>query len=153
MTSPSQPGEQRRLERPPGERYAPSPTPAGGSPPRGPGSAIAVSQGIAIAGAAATVFLGNVLEVDLGLVALAALVGWLIGSTLRPAAGRSGRRKRLVAAGTAAESVLLGQAGLWLLARAQGGVLDPLAYLGQLFGIAVPLQLVAGVAAAWWAAR
>jgi len=128
--------------------------PAQPSATRGPTVAIATAQGIALAGAAAIVGLGNVLDVDVGLVALAALLGWLIAASLagtRPTLVP--RARQALAVLIASEAVLAGQLGLWLLARAQGGVLDPLTYLGEVFGIVVPLQFGVAIAAAWWTSR
>ena len=50
-------------------------------------------------------------------------------------------------------AILLGQVGLWLFARSEGGVLSPIDYLAQTFGVLVPLQVLAAAAAAWWTAR
>ena len=157
MTTPPAPGERRRLERPPGERYvAPPPEAATQQEPKPPRPAVALATGqvIGLLGALAIVLLGNVLEIDLGLIAVAGLVGWLIGGSVsgaRPTLKRS--TLRAIAIAMALESVALGQLGLWLLSLAQGGVLDPVAYLGQVFGLVVPLQFVAAVGAAWWASR
>jgi hypothetical protein len=50
-------------------------------------------------------------------------------------------------------ATLLGLGGLWLYARAEGGVLPPFEYLWEVFGVLVPLQLVASGLAAWISAR
>jgi hypothetical protein len=49
--------------------------------------------------------------------------------------------------------VALGQLGLWLLARQEGGVLSPLDYLAEVFGILVPLELAIAGLVAWWRSR
>jgi hypothetical protein len=59
----------------------------------------------------------------------------------------------VVAVVLAAIAVLAGQVGLWLYAQTEGGVLTLPDYLGQTFGVLVPLQLVIAVALAWWTAR
>jgi hypothetical protein len=46
--------------------------------------------------------------------------------------------------------VALGQLGLWLVARQEGGTLDLIAYLGEVFGWLVPAQLAIAGALAWW---
>ena len=44
--------------------------------------------------------------------------------------------------------------GVWLLARAEGGVLDPVSYLWTTFGVGLPfLTIVAIVGSAWGAAN
>jgi hypothetical protein len=58
-----------------------------------------------------------------------------------------------VAALLAGLGVIVGQVGLWLFARSEGGVLAPLDYLGQTFGALVPLELALAAIAAWWRAR
>jgi hypothetical protein len=78
-----------------------------------------------------------------------------VATALRLGAGTtltSGRR-RWLAAGLAVAGVLLGQIGLWLFARTEGGVLPIVDYLGQTFGPLVVLQIVAAGLAAAWAAR
>jgi hypothetical protein len=156
MTTPSDPGERRRLDRPPGARYAPPRPEAIGEPakPRRPAGTLAIAQVIALLGALAIVLLGNVLEIDLGLIAVAGLIGWLIGGSVS-GVGPTVKRptRQAIAIGMAVESIVLGQVGLWLLALAQGGALDPLTYLAQVFGVAVPLQLIAAIGAAWWASK
>jgi hypothetical protein len=67
--------------------------------------------------------------------------------TVRPAT------RGWLAAAIAVGSVVLGQIGLWLYARDEGGVLSLPDYLGQTFGILVPLQLVIAVVVAWGSAR
>ena len=58
-----------------------------------------------------------------------------------------------IAAVLAGLGVALGQVGLWLYARTEGGVLPLIDYLGQTFGALVPLELLVAVAVAWWRAR
>jgi hypothetical protein len=47
----------------------------------------------------------------------------------------------------------LGQIGLWLYARTEGGVLSLPDYLAQVFGGLVPLAFLVAIATAWWRAR
>jgi hypothetical protein len=75
-----------------------------------------------------------------GLVAIAAIVGLVLGAILRPAT--------LVAVALAVGSVVIGLLGVWLFARLEGGVLDPLAYFAEVQGPLAPLQLVFAALAA-----
>ncbi len=102
-----------------------------------------------------TTFLGGVMAVSAGLLVVAGATGWAVSVGLRSGAGARlapGRRVRL-ALGLALLSVTLGQSGLWLYALTEGGVLGPLDYLAQTFGLLVPLQLVVAGIVAWAAAR
>jgi hypothetical protein len=149
------PGErrpERQLDRPPSERYleaAPVETePTGRSRAWGVASAIlaAVVGGLAIAIA------GGKVTVTAGLLVIAAVLGWLVAGLLSggadPAVGRTGRRG--AAALIALAGVALGQVGLWVIARQEGGTLDPIEYLVETFGILVPLELALAGAIAWW---
>lgn len=102
------------------------------------------------AGAAAIVVLGGLLAVSAGLVAVAALIGWLTGAALRPTA--AGRRAALAVA-LAVGAVGLGQLGLWGFAWLEGGRLGPLDYLAQTFGVLVPAEVAAAALVAWASAR
>ena len=59
----------------------------------------------------------------------------------------------LAAVGIAIGSVGLGQLGLWLYARTEGGVLTLPDYLVQTFGVLVPLQAALAMGLSWWIAR
>lgn len=152
------PGE-RRLARPPSDRYRTA-TPAdrsGGLGPA-PGSLVrAVLWGdlAALVGAAATVVLGGVLAVSAGLLVVAATTGWSIGQVVRRGGspGVAAGVRGLVATTSAAFAVVGGQLGLWWYAGTEGGVLPLTEYLGQTFGLLVPLQAVIAIAVAWWTAR
>ena len=145
------PGE-RRLARPPSDRYRTSvpDRERGSAPPQGGARASSLGLGTlaALAGAAATVALGGVMAVSGGLLIVAVVTGYAIGSSV---AGRS--RAVWIAVTLAVAGILLGQVGLWLFARVEGGVLALPDYLGQTFGVLVPLEIVLGAAAAWWTAR
>ncbi|HSL33999.1 MAG TPA: hypothetical protein VK871_10150 [Candidatus Limnocylindrales bacterium] len=134
-----EPGERRRtLDRPPGERYlARESAQAAAGPTSSP---IVRGAAIALAGALVITFLGGPLSVTAGLLVAAALIGWLVGSVVRPAL--------VPALVLSVGSVALGLVGVWLFARLEGGVLGPLDYLGEVQGPLAPLQLVvAGVVA------
>jgi hypothetical protein len=115
----------------------------------------------ALAGAAATVVLGGVFAMSAGLLVVAAATGYAVGLAMAAGAGAGGARgasakdpaMRWMPPILAVVGVVLGQLGLWLFARTEGGVLSLPDYLGQTFGFVIPLQvLVAGVVA-WWTAR
>jgi hypothetical protein len=149
------PGE-RRLTHPPSDRYRaaepPSPVPdAPASPVRG----IALAAVAAVVGAAAITALGGLFAVSSGLLVVAGASGWAVAVALRYGAGPrlNAGRPVLLAIGLALVAVVLGQLGLWLYARVEGGVLGPLDYLAEAFGVLVPLELVAAGLAAWVAAR
>ena len=152
---PPTPGE-RRLERPPSDRYrteepAPGEADGGGSF----GRALAFGGLTAIAVAAAIALFGGVVLVTAGLVALAALGGWAIGIAVRigSAGTVAADRRALMGAVLAALAVLGGQLGLWLFARYEGGVLGPVDYLAETFGVLVPIELAFAVVAGWLASR
>ena len=146
------PGE-RRLERPPSDRYRqpepdPVDVPTGASPARG----IAVAVVVAIVVGILITILGGVVLISAGLIVLAAAGGWAIAIALRVGAGATipRRTRRRLAIGLALAAVVIGQMGLWLFARTEGGVLPLLDYLAQTFGVLVPIQgVVAAVVAAW----
>lgn len=149
------PGE-RRLDRPPSDRYlATDPTPAPDASPTGsPGPAIVAGVGAALIGALATIVLGGVLSVSAGLLVIAAASGWAIGRAVRGGGGVVRPTTRpLLAALVALLGVVIGQLGLWWYAGLEGGVLAPLDYLAQTFGILVPAQAAMAIGLAWWTAR
>ena len=96
----------------------------------------------ALVGAAVITILGGPLSVTVGLVGVAAVIGWAIGSIVRPSLG--------LAVGLAIASIALGLIGVWLVARFEGGVLSLPDYLGQVQGprVAIEIAVAAIVAAA-----
>lgn len=154
-TSSTTPGE-RRLAHPPSDRYRTGePAAPVGDPAASPVRGVAFAVAAAAAGAAAITLLGGVLALSSGLLVAAGATGWAVGAGLRAGAGErltADRRVRL-ALGLAILSVALGQLGLWLYARAEGGVLGPLDYLGEVFGLLVPLEFLAAWIVAWLTAR
>jgi hypothetical protein len=135
MQEPSDPGERRRLDRPPSARFAESPaTDADAATERAPEPTLAsrVARGsvIALAGAAFVAVLGGPLSVTAGLVAVAAVIGWLVGANVRS----SGPAVVLAVA-----SVAVGLVGVWLFAQSEGGVLGLVEYLADVHG---PLALI-----------
>ena len=138
-----EPGERGRapqvLDRPPSDRYA-----AAAAPPTEAESGSRLPQALlaALVGAAVITILGGPLSVTVGLVGVAAVIGWAIGSIVRPLRGLS--------VGLAIASIALGLIGIWLVSRLEGGVLSLPEYLGQVQGplVAVEIAVAALVAAA-----
>ena len=143
-----EPGERRRLDHPPSDRYRPA-APAGDE-----GVAAAadetplpdrerVLRGIAvgIGGAILMTLLGGPLSIVVGLVGAAGAIGYVVGAVMRPLRGAA----VLVALG----SVALGLVGIWLFAGIEGGVLGIVEYFADVQGLFVPVELiVAGALAA-----
>ncbi len=153
-SAPPTPGE-RRLAHPPSDRYH-SAEPVVATPrPGSPARAAVFGVLAAIAGAIVIVLLGGVLAMSTSLLVVAPLVGWAVAWSLKTGAGASVARARLalMALLLALAAVLLGQVGLWLYARTEGGVLPLLDYLGQTYGLLVPLQFLFAAPVAWVSAR
>jgi hypothetical protein len=149
------PGE-RRLARPPSERYktpesAPAEASSDGTLVRG----LLFGDIVALAGAIAITLAGGLVTITAGLLVVAAVVGWAVALAVAFGAGPTlrGRTRTMVSVVTALVGVGLGQIGLWLLARSEGGVLPLIDYLGETFGILVPLQLAIAALFAWWRSR
>jgi hypothetical protein len=156
--APTEPGE-RRLARPPSERYreAEGRSSAAASPPRAvsPLRGLILAMVVALGGAAVITVVGGVLALTVGLVVSAGIIGWLTAVALRFGAGSTvpARRRAWAAAAIAVGGVILGQLGLWLHAGSEGGVLPLIDYLGEVYGLLVPLQVVVAPAVAWVTAR
>ena len=149
------PGE-RRLSRPPSDRYRPAePEAPGSSAARSPIRGIAFALVIVFGLAVAITVLGGSGLLSAGLVVVAGAGGWAIAIALRMGAGATIPRPRRtwLAVALALAAVALGQVGLWLFARTEGGVLPLVDYLAQVFGPLVPLQAVAATILAGWTAR
>ena len=155
------PGE-RRLTRPPSERYREEEARAAAATSEATtDTSASLARGVALAvvvaavGAAGIVVLGGILTVTAGLIVVAAAVGWGVGAALRWGAGSEiGVRPRVATALVLAlASVALGQLGLWQYANTEGGMLAPLDYLWDVFGPLVPLEFIVAGVAAWWIAR
>jgi drug/metabolite transporter (DMT)-like permease len=153
------PGEQRprALDRPPSDRYRTDHEAQAEAPERPPfGRGIAAALVAAVAGAIAIAVGGGLLTMTAGLLVVAAIVGWIVAVALMlgagPASARERARRRWIAAAIALGGVALGQAGLWLIAREEGGTLGAVDYLSEVFGLLVPAQLLIAAAVAWWRA-
>ncbi len=81
----------------------------------------------------------------------------LPGSGPRPvstAAALTRQAASRLAMGIAVGMILLAGLAVWILARNEGGVMDPIGYLWTTFGFGIPAQgVVALIAAAWGAAN
>jgi hypothetical protein len=154
------PGE-RRLAHPPSDRYRAAEAQAAAAEADRPDPAASVARGLAIAvaiavvGAAGIVVVGGVLSQTTGLVVVAGATGLLIAYALQVGAGDhlTSRRRIALAVGLTVLAIALGQLGVWQYARSEGGVLPLIDYLGEVFGLLVPLQFAAGIVAAALVAR
>ncbi len=95
------------------------------------------------------------LAITAGLIVVAAATGYAVAAGVRAGArgslSRSGRLGWSV--GLAVAGVALGQVGLWLFARTEGGVLGLPDYLAQTYGALAPIQVAVAALIAWWTAR
>jgi len=153
---PADPGE-RRLDRPPSDRFLEAPpadAPVGasaGSPARAAAAAVVTG----LLGVVATIILGGVLAFTAGLLVLAAAIGWGVASAVLVGARGTLQRvpRVLLAVIVTAGTIVAGQVGLWLYAQAEGGVLSLVDHLVQTYGPLVPLQAVFAIGVTWWTAR
>ncbi len=149
------PGE-RRLARPPSDRYRVAER-VSTAPIRSvsPARGLAFAAVVVVVGAVVITVLGGVLTLTGGLLAVAAVIGWTTAWALRAGAGATidHRRRASVALAFALAAVCLGQLGLWLYARTEGGVLPLVDYLGEVFGPLVPIQAIIAGGVAWVTAR
>jgi hypothetical protein len=153
---PPQPGE-RRLDRPPSDRYLPPPDQVDEDdvPSGSLGRALGAAALVEVAGVVAIVVLGGVLAFSAGLLVVAAVLGRAIGLVLAALGFEAlvPPRRTWLAVALAVGGVLIGQLGLWWYAGTEGGVLGPVDYLVETYGVLVPLQVVIAAGFAWWAAR
>jgi hypothetical protein len=148
-------GERRRLDRAPGERYRAAsrgPAPERATSDRRRARATVALLVVADAGAAVFFLLG-LLDLGVGLLAIAAFLGWIIGVTMiwwgRDTLA-SGRRRIALAASAGAWAIALAIVVDWGYALLQGGVLGPLDYVAQRYGPLGPLSvIIAAMVAAW----
>ena len=155
------PGEQRRLARPPSDRYLEAEAKAAEEAASRAEPSVSVAKGLAIAliaaliGALALVLLGAIATVTTGLIVVAGATGFAVGVALQLGAGMQlsrGRRIVLAVVLTVA-AIGLGQIGIWQYGRAEGGVLPLVEYLAEVFGPLVIVEFVVGAVVAWVAAR
>jgi hypothetical protein len=113
---------------------------------------------VAVVGAAALTFILGILLATTGTFVVSLLAGAAIGllvagassGPVPPSLSRGAAAR--VAVGLAIAMVVLAGLGTWLLARAEGGVMDPIGYLWTTFGFGVPAQAFVTVLAAAWGA-
>ena len=112
---------------------------------------VAASAGGAVVLAA----LAGPLSLGPGLLVVAAAAGRFVALAFMAGSGRSGGRtgRSVAAVMLAVVAVALGEIGTWLFARAEGGVLDLVDYLGQVHGVIAPAMAVLAAGTAWWSAR
>jgi hypothetical protein len=151
--TPGGPPGERRLDRPPSDRFG---EPPGTSPAEtgGPSAVRGVAFGLltAVAGGLAITLAGGVLAITAGLLVIAATLGYVVPIALAQGGSPQARRVPLGVA-LALAGVAIGQLGLWLVARREGGTLGLIDYLDETFGYLVPIQFALAAAAAWWRAR
>ena len=159
--APSPVAGERRLDRAPSERYrsapvaAPPVDPSAGAAGATAARGVAFGAVVAIAGAGLIVLLGGALAVSAGLLVAAAAIGYGVALAIVAGAGDtlSKPARSWIAAVLAALGLLVGQLGLWLFARSEGGVLPLVDYLAETFGVLVPLEVLLAAGVAWWRAR
>ena len=90
-----------------------------------------------------------------GLVVVAGATGLFVAYALQVGAAEhlTSRRRIGIAIILTVVAIALGQLGIWQYARSEGGVLPLADYLGEVFGLLVPLEFAAGIVAAWLVAR
>ena len=131
---------------------APEAPPDGGLPDGAdPGRRPALAALLVVVGAVVITVAGSLLAITAGLLVIAAALGWAIPMIL--ANGITPGRRRWLAPSLAVLGVALGQFGLWLVARQEGGTLGLIDYLAETFGFLVPLQLAIAAVVAWWQSR
>jgi hypothetical protein len=120
--------------------------------------AVALGAAVGVGGAFLLAGLG-LIELHAGLLAVGVAIGWATGLAVRSAAptedgaARSRTGRSILAAGIAGCSVVAGFLLIWGWARAAGGVLGPVDYLGERFGVFAFLVLALAIAAAAVRAR
>jgi hypothetical protein len=155
----------RPLSEPPSARFGRRQGETGVGEPIGAGSGSALRGPIlratlvAIVGATAIVGVGGALAYPFGLPFVAGGMGIVIGLLSARAAAPEGGTQPVprrtvvrVAIAIVLGGVVAGFLGLWLFARSEGGVLGPLAYLSETFGLLVPGVALIALVTAWWGA-
>ena len=114
---------------------------------------------IAAAGAIALVLVGGIFASTFGLLFVSGVMGAAIGLVIARAgvpdnAARPTPRRTVlwIAIALAIGAVALGDVGLWLVARQEGGTLGPLDYLWTTFGPFLPGDAIVAALTAWWGA-
>lgn len=110
---------------------------------------------MALLGAAAIFVLEGLLSITTGLLAAMALTGFVIGRSLRDAGDALAPSTGLILAlFLVLDAVALGNALTWINAVVvEGGVLGPIEYLSETFGVLIVVEFAIGAIAAWAATR
>jgi len=119
----------------------------GGRASGGAGTAVLLGLVAAGMGAAVHVAIAVLLLATGGLLVVAATLGFVVGAVVRYGAGSrvgTGARRGL-GMGLAMAAVAVALAANWALS---GAYLGPIDFLGQVYGLLVPLQVVAAAAGA-----
>ncbi len=158
--APARPRAGRALSRPPAGAtpgVGTTPAVASGGPapedrrrrlPAGRRRAVAASLVVGALGAVGFALIGSI-DLGLGLIAVAAFIGWAVALAIVWGAGgawRGGGSRAAVAAAIAGGSILAGLALLWAWSRSEGGVLGPLDYLDQRFGLLAAVDVLVAAA-------
>jgi hypothetical protein len=124
-------------------------------PPPSPARAFGLGSLTAIILAAILAVLGGPVSLSAGLAVVAFFMGRLVGSMVRLGAGNtmSSPARVVLAVLLSLGGIAIGQIGIWLFARNEGGALDLGAYLFDAYGPLVPLEFMIATLAAWWTAR
>lgn len=154
------PGERRparTLDHAPSERYRQSEPPQDDTAPPPPiARALVFAFLAAMVGGVAIAIAGGRLTVTAGLLVIAAVLGYVVAVVLTVGLGTNRsmgpNARRSTAAAFALLGVALGQLGLWLIARNEGGVLAPIDYLADVFGFLVLAEFALAAGVAWWRA-
>ncbi len=114
---------------------------------------IAYGGAAAIAGGVLLFVLAGPLSVDTGLLVATAAVGWIVGLAARAGATRAravgGPAARMGTAVTLAiAACVVAWIATWGWSHVQGGVLGPVDFLAQVYGLLVPAQALFGAAGA-----
>jgi hypothetical protein len=159
--SPAPEGKPQQLDRAPGERYR------GTTPPAGPAKAAPATHGpegsvrraifaalsVALVVAIARAVIGQV-DLGVGTLAIAAFAGWAIALALVwGAAGAPVRRRAIVAGVIAGLAIAAGLVLESLIARLGGGVLGPIDYINERYGVLGYVEIAVAAAVAAFRAR
>jgi hypothetical protein len=151
-------GERRRLDRAPGERFAPDAAAGGADREARRGDRRWLIAAVIVADVAAVAFFVlGLLDLGLGLVVIAGFGGWATGVALvyqgRDVAISDPRRRMATAALLGGWIVVGGMLLDWLYGLTQGGVMGPVAYTVERYGLVAPAAILAGAFVAAYRAR
>jgi hypothetical protein len=134
---------------------AESHVPDEGRPVPSPGRALGLGSLTAVLVGALLAVLGGPVSLSAGLAVVAFFLGRLVGAMVRLGAGDtlSSPARVSLAIVLSLLGVAIGQIGIWVFARGEGGALDLGAYLFDAFGPLVPLEFMIATLTAWWSAR